>query len=106
MKNIASPIIGVIIPYLILITSWERDVQIIAISTFWLILLYFSIIRAGGLNKFSSYNKILIAPFHILLAFALLNFILDLKANVLVVWAGFIVLTFASYIVAAFFSKE
>lgn len=106
MKIIAWPVLTVLIPYLIFITSWEIDVQIVAFSVYCFIILYFFIFKSGGLSKLSLGSKILVAPTHILLAFALLNFLLNIKANVFVICAGFIVLTFASYIAAAFFSKE
>jgi len=69
-----------------------------------MILIYF--FKAGGFRVLSLQIFTLMAPSLLLFAFALLNFFIDLKFSALSVWAGFIVLTIASFVLAEFFSRE
>lgn len=106
MKKTILSALGVIITYLIFITSWETSIKILTVSTVILAVILIYFFRAGGFRVLSLQIFTLMMPSFILFIFALLNFFIDLKFSVFSVWIGFIILTAVSFVLAQFFSKE
>lgn len=100
MRRFLLPALSVLVPYAIFASKISPASKIFFVSLLCFTTLCIYVIKLGGWKNLNNEAKSLAFPAGILLSFASINLVLDLNVSALLIWAGFLALTVASFVIA------